>query len=304
VELSANPSTIEQGELTTTIVVHATDPDESDPKPILTLLFSESGTFEDERASETTFTCGPFAEGPVEVCVEARFADGEGDAEAEAASVVDAGIGAANAYLRAPHGYLVSPEDCLVTECIRVECPENLCPVIEEFFLVETPISNEANVFVTATDPDDRPLDVVTTLSATSGSFDDVNAKEATYMCSSFGEDVIEICVTASDGEAECDQTKCGDIHCNLCPQLYSLAAIPLVIPPGESSATIHVRAEDVDNFPGPFVTMLRTSSGAFDDRYALDTVYRCDGAGEVDICVDASDGDCKKTTCLKISCP
>jgi hypothetical protein len=304
VELSANPSTIEQGELTTTIVVHATDPDESDPKPIVTILFSESGTFEDPLADETTFTCGPFAEGPVEVCVEARFADGEDDVDAGAASVVDAGIGAANAYLRAPHAYIVNPEDCRVTECIRVECPENICPVIEEFRLVETPVLNEATVFVTATDPDDRPLDVVTTLSATSGSFDDVNSEEATYMCSSFGEEVIEICVTASDGEAECDQTKCGDIHCNLCPALYSLAAIPTVIPPGQSSATIHARAEDVDNFPEPFTTTLRASNGTFDDVNAFDTVYRCDGAGEVEICVDASDGDCTKTTCLMVSCP
>jgi len=275
VELSADPSAIEPGEMTTEIAVVVSDPaDENNPRPMVTTLTAESGTFNDPHAFETTFTCDPFAQGPVQVCVEARFLIDE------------------------------EAEGCVQTECIDVECPQNLCPVIEEFQLVQDMTLPEANIRVVASDPDGRPLELVTTLDATSGYFKDPHASETVYMCSEFGVPTIELCVTASDGDEECDQTKCGEVNCNACPFLYSLSPIPSNIPPGENSSEIQVRAEDPDNYPGPLMLTLTASSGSFDDSQAFDTFFRCDGPGVVDVCAEVFDTLCKRSTCVKIRCP
>jgi hypothetical protein len=304
VELSADPSVLEPGEQTTEILVVTSAPDESDPTPIVTTLTAESGTFEDPHASETTFTCDPFAEGPVQICVEARFVSDEADATIGAASRTDAGIAATTASLRRPHSFLENPEGCVRTECIDVECPQNLCPVIEEFQLLKETEVPLANIRVVASDPDGGPLELVTTLFAESGYFEDLHASLTTYMCSEFGVEDIELCVTASDGDEKCDQTECGQVNCNACPFLYSLSPIPSTIPPGQSSSEIQVRAEDKDDYPGPFVLTLTASRGSFDDPHAWDTFYRCDGPGVADVCAEVDDQLCKKSTCVKISCP
>jgi hypothetical protein len=290
--------------MTTEIVVVTSDPDEGDPRPIVTTLTAESGTFEDPDASKTTFTCDPFAQGPVRICVEALFEIDEADGTGEVASVTDGEIAAASAYLRRPHGYLEDPDGCAKTECIDVECPQNLCPVIERFQLIQDMSLPEANILVVARDPDGRPLELVTTLFAESGYFEDLHASVTTYMCDEFGVEDVELCVTASDGDEECDQTECGKVNCNACPFLYSLSPIPSNIPPGQDSSEIQVRAEDKDNYPGPFVLTLTASSGSFDDLHAWDTFFHCDGPGSVDVCAEVDDQLCKKSLCVKINCP
>jgi hypothetical protein len=291
--------------MTTEIVVVVSDPaDEKNPRPMVTTLTAESGTFEDPDASETTFTCDPFAEGPVRICVEARFVSDEADGAGEVASVTGEGIAAATEYLRRPHAVLENPDGCVQTECINVECPQNLCPVIEEFQLVQDMTLPEANILVVASDPDGRPLELVTTLDATSGYFEDLHASVTTYMCDEFGVEDVELCVTASDGDEECDQTECGTVNCNACPFLHSLSPIPSNIPPGQNSSEIQVRAEDIDNYPGPFVLTLTASRGTFDDPHAWNTFFRCDGPGSVDVCAEVDDQLCKKSLCVKINCP
>ena len=161
----------------------------------MTLLSADSGTFEDPNATETTYECDRFAQGPVQLCVDAQFEDED-------------------------------PEACVETSCIEVECPANLCPVIERFQLVDDMSLPEANIVVEASDPDGRPLELVTTLTAESGYVEDPNARVTTYMCDEFGVEDVELCVTASDGDENCDQTKCGLVNCNACPFLYSLSAI------------------------------------------------------------------------------
>lgn len=305
VEVSADPSVIEPGPMTTEIFVDTSVPEESDPIPIVTTLTAESGTFEDPRASETTFTCDPFAEGPVQICAEARFAtDEEADGAGDVASVDDAGIAATSAYLRRPHIYLDDPAGCVQSACTDVECPENLCPVIEKFQLDQDATLPEANILVVASDPDGRPLELVTTLFADSGYFEDPHASVTAYVCDEFGVEDVELCVTASDGDAECDQTECGKVNCNACPFLHSLSPIPSNIPPGQNSSEIQVRAQDIDNYPGPFVLTLTASRGTFDDPHAWDTFFRCDGPGSVDVCAEVDDQLCKKSLCVKITCP
>ncbi len=302
VEMIADPSVIPQGQMTTRIVVDVWDPDETRSLPIVTTLISENGTFEDNSALEANFVCDPFAQGPVEVCVEARFVSAEDGGTGEAGG--DAGVAAVSGYLGAPHVGLQDPLSCVKRECIKVECPPNLCPIIEEFHFVDNDQRPEANIFVTATDPDGRPLELVTTLYAESGSFEDIHAWETLYSCSEFGVEGVELCVTASDGDEDCDQTECGEVNCNACPFLYSLSPIPSNIPPGQNSSEIQVRAEDPDNYPGPFILTLTASSGSFDDSQAFDTFFRCDGPGVVDVCAEVFDTLCKRSTCVKIRCP
>jgi len=301
VEMIADPSVIPQGEMTTRIVVDAWDPEETNSFPIVTTLISEDGTFEDKNALETNFVCDPFAQGPVEVCVEARFVSAEDRGTGEAGG--DAGVAAVSGYLGAPHVRLQDPLSCVKRECIKVECPPNLCPIIEEFHFVDNDQRPETNIFVTATDPDGRPLELVTTLYAESGSFEDIHAWETLYSCSEFGVEAIELCVTASDGDEGCDQEKCGMLNCNACPFLYSFSLIPLTVPPG-GDWEIQVRAEDKDNYPGPFVSTLTASSGSIDDLHAFDTFFKCDRSGIVDVCVEVDDQLCVKSVCDRIRCP
>jgi hypothetical protein len=167
-----------------------------------------------------------------------------------------------------------------------------MCPIIEDFYFVTDELLPQANVVVRASDADGRPDELVTTLSAESGSFDDVHASEALYTCSEFGVEDIDLCVTASDGDEDCDQTKCGRVNCNACPFLYSLSIIPSKIPVGQDTAEVQVRAEDEDRYPGPFSSTLMASSGSFDDAHAFDTFFRCDRSGFVEVCVNLRHAD------------
>jgi hypothetical protein len=49
-------------------------------------------------------------------------------------------------------------------------------------------------------------------------------------------------------------------------------------------------------------VTTLSALRGTFDDTHAANTVYHCERAGQAEICVDATDGACVKTSCMDVS--
>jgi hypothetical protein len=296
-ELSAEPSVLEPGTEASRISVRVSDPDEDSQRRIATMLLSEHGTFDDESARETMFHCGPEATGTVEICVEARF---EGDEKGTDGGLSDASLASQHGESDRAGDSANDGGSCTQSECIELQCPQNECPVIERFQLEETPTLAEATVFVEVRDVDGKPMDVTTTLSASSGSFDDVHASEATYTCEPFAPNPIEICVLVSDGDPACEQRKCGEVDCNLCPSLYSLSVIAV----GANRAEVQIRAEDLDDFPAPLVTQLTASSGSFEDPQASDTFYLCDGAGPVEICVEVSDQDCSKTACTQLGCP
>lgn len=171
---------------------------------------------------------------------------------------------------------------------------------------------SEALIQVDASDPDGLPDPLVTRLNALTGTFDDPTASSALYTCGAPG--FTAICVTASDGNRECDQETCIAIQCptsvptNVCPRLHSLVAIPSTIPEGQDSSDIEVRADDPDTGPLTLTTTLYALHGTFDDPNAADTVYHCERPSPNnrlnEICVDASDGACVKTLCVDVVCP
>ena len=61
-----------------------------------------------------------------------------------------------------------------------------------------------------ATDDDDLPLPLVTTLYALRGTFDDPHSEDTIYQCERPG--LIEICADASDGA--CVKSACIDVRC------------------------------------------------------------------------------------------
>ena len=280
-DLTVQPKVIPEGQ-TAAVVVAAEDPD-ANPAPLVTTLSATAGTFAARQARETTYMCDPEVGGTIEICVKA--ADGD--------------------------------DNCDVSRCVTVECPgpppNNICPVIRELTATPTVIpldDHQSLVQVDAFDPDAvNPEPLVTTLSASAGTFDDPHAPATTFNCGAPGQ--AEICVKASDGEKRCDQERCITVQCpstipeNLCPKLYVLNAIPSnLIPEGQSSTEIQVRAQDGDAQPLPLVTTLSAIRGTFDNTHAANTVYHCERAGQIEVCADASDGACVKTLCMDVFCP
>ncbi|TFH32213.1 MAG: hypothetical protein E4H00_01870, partial [Myxococcales bacterium] len=187
----------------------------------------------------------------------------------------------------------------------------DVCPVITS--LTATPEliplnESQALVEVDASDPDGLPDPLSTRLNALTGTFDDPTASSTLYTCGAPG--FTAVCVTASDGNRACDQEDCIAIECptsiptNVCPRLFSLAAIPSTIPEGQDSTDIEVRADDPDSGPLPLTTTLYALHGTFDDPNATNTVYHCERPGLNEICADASDGACVKTLCVDVVCP
>ena len=185
------------------------------------------------------------------------------------------------------------------------------CPVISRFSvtpLVIPPNESDAFVAVEAFDADGLPEPLVTRFSAATGVFDDPAASSAVYTCGAPGQ--VEICVTASDGNRDCDQESCISIQCpdttptNVCPRLFSVIAIPSTIPEGEDSTEVQVSADDPDSGPLSLTTTLYAVRGTFDDANAPVTIYTCERPGLIEICADASDGACVKTLCTDVRCP
>ena len=203
------------------------------------------------------------------------------------------------------------------------------------------PGTDATTVFVAFTNPNpDNGRPVLTKLYAESGTFADPLAEVTTYTCAHDVIGPVQLCVDATYGPAEdstengsiqasynylrrphvvlpnadeCLETDCITVVCpevrNVCPDIESLTAIPMLIPQGETSSLIQVIAEDPDNNPEePLWTMLTAEAGTFADPTAMNTVYTCDPevGGEVAICVVASDGDetCDQELCITVECP
>ena len=261
--------------------------------------------------SETTFACAHDVSGEVEICVDAIYGPPIGPGPGSEL------VGALWQYVRgAPTAYFTRPEDCLETACTLVECPEakNACPIIREFSVDPEMIAEgeTATVIVDANDPDDNPAPLVTTLSATAGSFGDVHASETSYTCDPSIGGTVEICLLASDGDEDCDQLQCLTVTCpgpppdNICPVIRDLTATPSVVPPNERQSLIEVDAIDPDEQPDPLYTILSASSGTFDDRNASSTLFTCGAPGATEITVRATDGDrdCDQNRTITVQCP
>jgi len=273
-----------------TIEVVAEDPDDG-PEALLTTLSSRHGTIIDPNASQTTYVCDENVGGVIEICVVASDGD----------------------------------PSCDDKTCTTVRCPgdplENTCPIVEDLTVTPATIPPGmimALVSVDATDPDDFPEPLHTALSSATGVFDDRFATETTFTCGDSGP--IEICVEATDGDPTCDdEPTCTTVQCpsdipvNLCPMLFVINAIPSTIASGETSTMIQTRGQDTDGLPFPLVLTLNALWGSFENTdniqepqnvVAQNATYVCDRPGDVEICVDATDGACLKTLCTDVRCP
>jgi hypothetical protein len=286
--LTIDPMVLSEGE-TATIAVVADDPDDN-PEALVTTLSARHGTIGDLHATTTSYKCDPDVGGIVEICVLASDGD----------------------------------SSCDVERCISVRCPgdplENTCPIIES--LTATPAvvplgETMTTVRVDASDPDDFPLPLSTELSSETGVFDDRFASEATFTCGDSGP--VEICAQANDGDPNCNEASCitvqcpSDIPANLCPQLFVINGVPRVIPPGQTSTQVQTRGQDTDGLPQPLTLTLNALWGAFENTeniqeplnvVAQNATYVCDRPGPVEVCVDATDGACTKTSCDNVVCP
>ena len=208
--------------------------------------------------------------------------------------------------------------------CTTVLCPGeprfNTCPVISSFTADPMVIGlgqTTASVVVDVSDPDQFPMPLRTELRSDTGVFENRFMTDTTFRCGDSG--AVEMCVGAFDGDEECDQERCitvqcpSDIPANLCPMLFVLNAVPSSIPEGQTSTLVQSRGQDTDFLPIPLVLTMRALWGTItnDENMQLptnvvaqDATYTCDRPGEVEICVDATDGACEKTLCIEVECP
>jgi hypothetical protein len=300
-ELSAHPQEIPEGVAQTQVSVEVEDLEGFETR---TELQAISGAFADRYARETVYTCAHDATGPVEICVNSTYAE-DGGAD-----------GALQPKLRRPHAYLLNPLECSTTRCIDVICPEqkNECPVVSSL-TVEPEVLGEdetAAVTVVAEDPDDNPQTLVTTLSTRYGTIAEPNAKETTYACDRDVGGIIEVCVTASDGDSFCDVKRCTGVLCpgepleNTCPIINSVTANPVEIPSGQYTTVVSVDSTDPDAYPVPLRNEWSSDAGFFMDRFASETTFTCGQAGPITVCARANDGDpsCNETSCTTVQCP
>jgi hypothetical protein len=293
------PMVVPEGE-TATITVVAHDPDDN-PEALVTTVTALHGTIADANASETTYACDRNVGGVIPICV-------------------DASDGA-----------------CTETVCEQVRCPgeplENTCPIIESMSADPNPIPqrmDSSTVVVTALDPDEFPEALSIEWTSEGGGFEDPHEPETTFRCTEAGP--VEVCVEVSDGDPSClelpDATRCmtiqcpGDVAVNLCPNLNVISLNPSTIQPGSNWTTVQTRGWDTDRKPFPLKLTLHALWGSFDDtenrscpEITLDcphssnvvfqnAIYICDRPGQVELCVDATDGACLKTLCTNVVCP
>ncbi|MEM7136348.1 MAG: hypothetical protein AAF500_07215 [Myxococcota bacterium] len=332
---------IPDGENSTTITVEVDNPTPENGLSIITELTAESGTFGDPFALETTYTCAFDVAGPVEVCANAKYVDPRGDGGVPDGGIPDggtdggvpeggmpeagvgtvpevtsSGIGSSTQAIRPPHVRLRDPLECSETRCTEVICPnlKNDCPLLSEFSVTPDELGEgeTATIRVSASDPDDNPSGLTTTLSANYGTIANPTASETTYTCDEDVGGIIEICVVVSDGDSACNIQQCTTVLCpgtplnNTCPSIASFTANPITIEPGDNSAEIRVDVDDPDNFPEALRTELSADTGVFGDRFVTDTTFFCGESGPVEMCVDASDGDpaCDQRRCITVQCP
>jgi hypothetical protein len=286
--LTAEPTDVPEGG-TATIEVVAEDPD-NNPEALQTTITVRYGTVADPNASTTTYTCDPDVGGAIEICVVASDGDSTCDDEL----------------------------------CTFVRCPgeplENACPIIADFSADPNPVETgdeTTTVVVEAIDPDGFPEPLETELTSDSGVFGDPNASETTFRCGQPGP--VEIFVEATDGDPECNKTRSlvvqcpADVQPNICPMLFVINGIPRIIPTGETSTPVETRGQDTDGLPDPLTLTLHALWGTFENTgniqepnnvVAQNATYVCSQPGEIEICVDATDGKCTKTLCDTLVCP
>jgi len=282
VSFEATPMVIPPGETTWLIQVVAEDPDDS-PEPLRTTLSADSGSFDDPQAAEAVYTCDAEIGGEVRICVVASDGD----------------------------------ETCDQERCITVECPgpppDNICPVVEAIDAtppIIPPGETTALIEVTARDPDAQPEDVITTLSATSGSFEDPNAASTLYTCEERGP--VEVCVVASDGDPSCppeDRTLCTQVECpstiNRCAELVDVEVSPLQVAVG-FDIDVSAEASDDDEDPVQYRWTSLQLRGELAEPSAATTTYRCLEAGDDVIKIEASDDGfelCSDSRQVEVTC-
>jgi len=202
---------------------------------------------------------------------------------------------------------------------------------------------SQTDVFVEVSNPSpENGLDVITELTAESGSFGDPFAQDTTYVCAHDVSGPVEVCVNAKydGGEStegltradsnvaaayeylrrphvrlpdplECSETRCTTITCpevkNVCPVVASLTVEPTELAEGQT-ASVQVVAEDPDDGPEALVTTLSARHGTIAEPNASTTSYTCktDVGGIIEICVLATDGDpsCEVERCTGVRCP
>ena len=310
--VSADPQEIPDGASVTKLFVEVSNPFPDNGFTVLSELSAPEGAIADPFERATTYACDHDFSGPVEICVNAKYTD-----ESGADGSDDPSVAGSTEYLRAPHVRLSDPLECSQTQCVVVTCPEekNQCPVVSSLVVEPQviPEGGSANIEVIANDPDDNPDALSTTLTARHGTIVDPNAFRTTYECDENIGGVIEICVVASDGDSSCDDELCTWVRCpgepleNTCPIIEDFAVNPNPIPAGEDTTTVRVDALDPDEFPEPLRTKFSADTGAFEDPFASETIFRCGERGRVDVCVEASDGDpsCDdKPRCITVECP
>jgi hypothetical protein len=313
----------------TSLTVEVSDPIGAEGLELVTELTAVSGKIADPFALETTYACAFDVSGEVEVCVNVKLVDPNAEPDAGTpeggmpeGGVSEAGVssapevGAATAALRKPHVRLRDPLECSETQCTTIICPDikNQCPVIENLTIEPTELEEgeTATIQVVAEDTDANPLSLITTLTASRGTITDPNASETTYNCDPDVGGAVEICVVASDGDSSCNVERCkailcpGELETNTCPVIESFTATPMTIAPGETMADIVVDVSDLDGFPMPLRTELRSDTGVFGDRFVTETTFTCGDSGPVELCVDVFDGDpdCDKSRCITVQCP
>jgi hypothetical protein len=295
------PMVVPEGE-TASITVVAHDPDDN-PAALVTTLTALHGTITDPHASRATYRCDTEIGGVIQICVVASDGD----------------------------------SSCDVEECVPVRCPgeplENTCPIIESMSADPNPIpprTDSSTVVVTALDPDEFPEALSIEWTSEGGGFEDPHEPETTFRCTEAGP--VDVCVEVSDGDPTClelpDAKRCmtmqcpGDVAVNLCPNLNVISLNPSTIPTGSNWTTVQTRGWDTDRIPFPLKLTLNALWGSFDDtenmscpEITLDcphssnvvfqnAIYICDRPGEVELCVDATDGACLKTLCTNAVCP
>lgn len=311
--VSANPVEIPEGASETNLSVQVSNPFTDNGLNVITELTAEIGEVAEPFARETTYPCPHDLSGPVEICVNATYRADTASSEVEGAMP---GVEGSRQFLRGPNVYLQNPLDCSTTRCIEVVCPEvkNACPEVSSLSIdpALVPEGETATITVVASDPDDNPEALTTTLSARHGTITDPNASSTTYACDPEVGGAIEICVLASDGDSRCDVERCTTVRCpgdpleNTCPIIEDVTATPMTIPVGETMTTVRIDATDPDEFPVPMRIEWSSETGVFEDRFSPETTFTCGESGPVEVCARANDGDptCNESRCMTVQCP
>jgi hypothetical protein len=186
-------------------------------------------------------------------------------------------------------------------------------------------------VSVVAIDVDDYPEPLTIEWTSEGGDFVDPALPDATFTCTEPGD--VEVCVEVYDGDPSCleepDARRCMTIRCpeeltpNICPNLVSIAVISWTpAHPSTSTQEVQTRAIETDSKPLSLLLTLSALWGRFEEDETQqcpertlecphsenvrfqDAIYICDRPGEVELCVDATDGACTKTLCTNAVCP